>query len=445
MEGQRTVVTWQVADDERFQRVVKQGRATAAPELSYSIHIDVDGLQPDRWYHYRFTVGDAVSPVGRLRTAPAAGSSSPLRLGVVSCQHYEEGLFTAYDHLAREELDLVAHLGDYIYEYAAVGNRVRTHVGLELRTLDDYRRRYALYKTDPMLRAAHARSPFIVVWDDHEVDNNYAGAFGENGMESEEQVRARRAAGYQAWWEHQPVRVPRARSWADLTITRALTWGSLARFAMVDTRQHRSDQPCEGARSEVPCGSWGDPARTLLGAAGERWLTRLLATTGAQWDVIANQVMMAPFDDTPGIPTRLSMDAWSGYPAARTRVLEAIARHAENRTIVLSGDIHSAWASELRPDFARRGPAVAAEFVATSISSGGDGTDGFASVNEATLRENPHVKWHSARRGYLSCTVTPTRWLTEYRVVPFVTRPGAPVETPARFQVTHGRPGLEAV
>src|SRR5687768_14416597 len=272
MDGQRTVVTWQVADDEGFLRIVKQGRVTAAPELSYSVHVDVDGLQPGRWYHYRFSVGDATSAIGRLRTAPAPGSLAPLRLGVVSCQHYEQGLFTAYDHLSREELDLVAHLGDYIYEYGPIAGRVRAHVGLELRTVDDYRRRYALYKTDPMLRAAHQRCPFVTVWDDHEVDNNYASTFGENAMESEEQMRARRAAGYQAWWEHQPVRVPRARSWADLNITRAIPWGGLARISMLDTRQYRSDQACGDGRQVVPCGEWATPSRTLLGAEQERWL-----------------------------------------------------------------------------------------------------------------------------------------------------------------------------
>jgi alkaline phosphatase D len=200
------VVTWELADDDSFRTVVKQGRATAAPELSYSIHVDVDGLAPDRWYHYRFRTADATSQVGRLRTAPLGTAQTPLRFAIASCQHYEQGLYTAYAHLAREELDLVTHLGDYIYEGAPIPGRVRQHVGLELRTLDDYRRRYALYKTDPLLQVAHTRCPWIVTWDDHEVDNNYAGLTGENVMESEEQMRTRRAAAYQAWWEHQPAR-----------------------------------------------------------------------------------------------------------------------------------------------------------------------------------------------------------------------------------------------
>jgi alkaline phosphatase D len=312
MAGQRAAVSWELAEDERFARVVKQGRATAVPELSYSVHVDVDGLAPNRWYHYRFRAGDATSPVGRLRTAPAAGELAPLRFAVASCQHYETGLFTAFAHMAREELDLVTHLGDYIYEYGAIEGRVRRHHGLEIRTLDDYRRRYAQYKSDAMLQAAHARCPWLVTWDDHEVDNNYAGSIGENGMESEEQMRARRAAGYQAWWEHMPVRVPRARSWADLDITRGIDWGGLARFWVLDTRQYRSDQSCGDVHSVVPCGDWADPSRTLLGARQERWLVDGLAASRARWQVLAQQVMVAPADFAEGPDTRVSMDHWSG-------------------------------------------------------------------------------------------------------------------------------------
>ena len=446
MSGLRVVVGWEVAEDDRFARIVQRGRAAAAPELSYSVHVDVTGLQPDRWYFYRFTAGDAVSPVGRLRTAPAAGALSPLRLAAASCQHWEQGLFTAYAHMAREELDLVAHLGDYVYEYGGAEGRVRKHAGLEIRTLDDYRRRYAQYKTDPLLQAAHARCPWVVTWDDHEVDNNYAGLVGENGMESEEQMHARRAAAYQAWWEHMPVRVPRARSWADLAITRPVPWGRLARLWVLDTRQHRSDQACGDGRRVVPCGDWADPRRTLLGEAQERWLADGLAASPERWQVLAQQVMLAPLVERTGGQPSVSMDPWSGYPAARERLLRTIAERSANRTVVLTGDIHSSWVNELRPDFARpEQPAVAAEFVTTSISSGGDGSPAWDGVSEAARGENPHIRWHSARRGYVAHTVTPDAWTAEYREVPYVTRPGAPVETPTRWRVAHGRPGIEAL
>jgi alkaline phosphatase D len=441
MDGLRVVVTWEVADDDAFRTIVRQGRATAAPELSYSVHVDVDGLAPDRWYYYRFQAGDAKSTVGRLRTAPAATASTPLRFAVASCQHYEQGLYTAYAHMAREELDLVAHLGDYIYEGAPVSGRVRSHIGLELRTLDDYRRRYAQYKTDALLQAMHARCPWIVTWDDHEVDNNYAGTFGENVMESEEQMRARRAAGYQAWWEHQPVRVPRATSWADLNITRTFDWGALARFWVLDGRQYRSDQACNAASDTVPCGNWADPARTMLGQRQEQWLSDGLRASRSRWQVLANQVMVAPNDTDPGPGTRVSMDQWSGYPAARDRLLRSVAERAANRTVVLTGDIHTHWVNELHADFSRPDrPVVAAEFVGTSISSGGDGS---AAPGDSQSTRNPHVKWFANRRGYIACSVDPAAWTAEYRTVPFISRPDAPLETPTRWRVTHGRPGIE--
>jgi alkaline phosphatase D len=450
MEGQRTVVTWEVADDESFRDVVRSGRATAAPELGYSVHAEVDGLAPGRWYAYRFRVGSAaagaVSAVGRLRTAPAPGALAPLRFAVASCQHWEEGLFTAYGHMAREELDLVAHLGDYIYEYGGHEGRVRKHAGHEIRDLDDYRRRYGQYKGDPLLQRAHARCPWVVTWDDHEVDNNYAGLVGENEMESEEQMRARRAAAYQAWWEHTPARVPRARTWAELNVTRALDWGALARLWVLDTRQYRSDQACGDGNDVVPCGDWAAPARTLLGAAQERWLADGLAASSARWQALAQQVMVAPFDALEGRDARVSMDQWSGYPAARGRLLRAVAERAPNRTVVLTGDIHSSWVNELRPDFSRPDrPAVAAEFVATSISSGGDGSERSGYVTDALLGENPHLKWQHNRRGYVTCAVTPDAWTAEYRTVPYVTRPDAPVETASRWRVTRGRAGVERI
>jgi alkaline phosphatase D len=444
MSGQRVAVTWELADDEWFSRGVRRGRATAAPELAYSVHADVDGLASDRWYFYRFTAGDVTSPVGRVRTTPAAGAATPLRFAFASCQHYEDGLYTAYQHMAREELDLVAHLGDYIYEYANEPGRVRTHTQTEVRTLDDYRRRYALYKGDPHLRAAHARCPWVVTWDDHEVDNNYAGAVGENRMESDEQMRARRAAAYQAWWEHQPVRVPRARSWADLSIMRTLDWGSLARFWVLDGRQYRSDQACDDGNKAVPCGDWADPSRTMLGAAQERWLYDGLGASGARWQVLANQVMVAPFDTTPGPERRVSMDQWSGYPAALDRLLAAISQRAPNRTVVLTGDIHSHWVNELRASYSDpHAPVIGAEFVGTSISSEGDGADRQAYVTDAALAENPHVRWHNGRRGYVTCSVTPELWRADYRTVPYVSRPDAPLETPTRWRVTRGRAGIE--
>lgn len=443
MPGIRPIVNWEVAEDDAFTKVVQRGRATAAPELAYSIHVDVTGLASDRWYFYRFASGDGRSPVGRLRTTPADGALTPLRFGVASCQNYEQGLFTALQHLAEERLDLVTHLGDYIYEYAAREGAIRRHHGFEIRTVEDYRRRYSQYKLDPALQAAHAMCPWVVTWDDHEVDNNYAAAIGENRMESEEQMLARRAAGYQAWWEHQPVRVPRARSWADLDIRRSVAWGDLARFWVLDTRQYRDDQACGDGTVRVPCGEWADTARTVLGRQQEDWLAAGLGGSQARWQVLAQQIMVAPFDERVGPETAMHMDSWGGYPAARDRLLGTIAERAPNRTVVLTGDIHSNWVNELHAGFDRPDrPVVAAEFVGTSIASGGDGSDGWNSVPPA-MGENPHLKWHTARRGYVVCTVGERDWRADYREVPFVTRPGAPVRTASSWRVEHGRSGIQ--
>ncbi|MFI5310511.1 MAG: alkaline phosphatase D family protein [Gemmatimonadales bacterium] len=446
MDTHRTVVNWEVAEDDAFAKVVQRGRATSAPELGYSVHADVTGLASDRWYFYRFMAGGATSPVGRTRTAPAPDASAPLRFSFVSCQHYETGLYTAYQHMAEEDFDLIVHLGDYIYENAPIEGRPRRHANPECITLDGYRVRYAQYKTDEHLRAAHAHCPWVVTWDDHEVDNNYAGLIGENDMESEEQMHARRAAAYQAYFEHQPIRVSRAKSWADLNITRAVDWGTLARFWVLDTRQWRSDQSCGDGTRVVPCGDWADPMRTLMGAPQEKWVTDGLAVNRARWQVIAQQVMMAPFDNLPGPEQRVNMDSWNGYPVARDRFLGSIATRAPNRTVVLSGDIHSNWVNELRSSFTRPGaPTVAAEFVGTSISSEGDGFEHRPDVTAQTLPENPHVLWHNARRGYVSCAVSPDEWRTDYRTVQYVSRPGAPIQTASSWRVKRGKPGIEKV
>lgn len=441
MTGLRTAVTWEVADDEAFARIVKTGRATAAPELSYSIHVDVEGLAPDRWYFYRFRSMDATSPVGRLRTTPDAGAATPLRFAFGSCQHYEQGLYTTLGHLSREEIDLAVHLGDYIYEYGPTAGRTRLHNSTEIRTLDHYRARYALYKSDPLLQQAHARCPWLVTWDDHEVDNNYASLVGENMMESEEQMRVRRAAAYQAWWEHQPVRVPRAQSWSDLNIVRAFDWGSLAHFSMLDSRQYRSDQACSDQFNvPLPCGDWADQSRTMLGSGQERWLSEQLRASRARWQVLGNQAMVASIDSLPGPNIGGAMDSWSGYPAAKARLLRDIEQRAANRTVVITGDNHANWVNELRTE---RGTPVAAEFLGTSFSSGGDGGERSGFFNDAVASENPHVKWQNNRRGYAVCEVTPDTFRTAFRTVPFVTRPDAPIETASKWRLANGRAGIE--
>lgn len=445
MTGDRIAVRWELADDEQFSRIVKRGTATATLPLGYSIHVDVDGLRPDRWYFYRFMAGDAVTATGRTRTTPAASAQTPLRFAFASCQHYEQGLYTAYRHMAAEEVDLVAHLGDYIYENAPRPNTVRSYVGPLLMTVADYRQRYGQTKLDRDLQAAHLTRPWIITWDDHEVSNNYAGLVAADTTLTEAMMRPRRAAAYQAWWEHMPVRLPASGDWSNLSITRTLEWGALARFWVMDTRQFRSDQACGDGTKDVPCGEWADPARTLMGEKQEKWLVDGVGKAREHWQVLANQVMMAPFDSRAGDGVRTSMDQWSGYPVARDRLLGEIGKRAPNRTVVITGDIHSSWVNELRSSFSSPDqPTVAAEFVGTSISSGGDGNDRNLAAGPLGA-DNPHVKWQNNRRGYVSCTVTAEEWRADYKTVEFVSKPDAPVQVPSRWLVRRGQAGISPV
>jgi alkaline phosphatase D len=448
-------IGWEVAEDERFATIAARGTALARPELGFAVHVEVGGLQPARPYWYRFRVGREASPVGRTRTAPAAGAA-PQRLRFVNagCQHYEHGLFTAWRHVAEEpDLDLVFHYGDYIYEYRGVqpgqpswGPTLRTHEGDEIHTLEDYRRRYAQYRMDQDLAAAHAAHPFVVTYDDHEVDNNWAGPISEEDggarfpvLVPPEIFALRVQAAFQAWYEHTPVRrgaLPRGPS---MVTHRRLPWGRLATLHVLDTRQYRDDQPCgDGVRA--PCPEVARPEAQMLGAEQERWLLEGLAGSGATWQVLAQQVTMMQLTGPGGI---VGLDSWNGYPGARARLLEGLRARSVANAVVLTGDLHHALAGtvHLRAEDPTS-PAVASEFVATSISSGGDGREQDPRFATA-LPLNPHIAFLNSRRGYSLHEATPERMEVTFRAVPFVTRPGAPREDRGRFVVETGRPGVQ--
>jgi alkaline phosphatase D len=445
MPPEAVEVSWQIADDEAMTRIVQSGTARATPEWSHSVHIEVSGLRPDRWYWYRFKVGTELSPTGRTRTAPPAGSlPARLRFAFASCQHYETGLFTAYDHLAREDLDLVVHLGDYIYEGAAADNRVRRHNSPEIVQLDDYRARYALYKSDPALQRAHASAPWIVTWDDHEVCNNYAGDHSGSKRQAHAAYLLRRAAAYQAYFEHMPLRRSALPHGPDMLLYRDLSFGRLAHFHVLDTRQYRTPQP-QGDGLKPPSPVLLDPQGTLMGDRQRDWLFTGLERSPASWNVLAQQIMVARVDKTAGPDVKYSMDQWPGYEFERRRLLRHFADKKIKNPVVLTGDIHSDWANELIADFDQLdSQSVATEFVGTSISSGGDGSDAPKARAHLTA-ENPFVKYFNNERGYVRCELTPQQWRTDYRTVPFVTKPGAPLNTRASFIVESGRPILNRV
>ncbi|QLE58596.1 alkaline phosphatase [Nostoc sp. TCL26-01] len=438
-------VQWRIAKDENLTQVVQQGTVIATPELGHSVHVDVRGLEPERWYWYQFQVGNEVSPIGRTRTAPALFSSvQKLNFAFVSCQDWQNGYYTAYKHMADEELDLVVHLGDYIYEYGPQSGGPRQHNSPEIVTLADYRNRHALYKTDQNLQAVHAAFPWIVTWDDHEVENNYANFIPEDNQ-SQQAFVTRRANAYQAYYEHMPLRLSSLPKKASMQLYRRLTFGDLAEFNVLDTRQYRTDQPCNDGLKPL-CNAALDSKATMTGARQEGWLLRGLDQSKARWNVIAQQTMLAQvdFNADPGVQL-FNVDQWDGYVAARNRLLNFLNQRKPSNPIVITGDIHSSWVHDLKSDFNNPLSAtVGTEFVGTSITS--DFPTSFIRPVQAALRDNPHIKFFDgAFRGYVRCQLTQERWQSDYRAVSTITEENASISTLASFVVENGQPGAKKV
>ena len=444
MAPENVEVRWELAADDAMKQVVRRGTAIATPQLGHSVHVEVDGLDPDRPYWYRFRAGDAESPVARTRTMPAPGAQpDELRFAFASCQHFETGLYTAYEHMAKDDLDLVIHLGDYIYEGPGRDGQVRKHVGAEIRSLEDYRIRHAQYKTDPHLRAMHALCPWVVTWDDHEFDNNCAGAVSEEKGVDPVAFLERRANAYQAYYEMMPLRRRSLPRGPHMQLYRTVSFGRLAAFQVLDTRQYRADQPNGDRRSPLNEAAL-DPKQSMLGARQAGWLKASLLESPATWNVLAQQVMMGMVGFRPeeGEP-QYSMDQWPGYAHERIELMRFLQERRVPNPVVLTGDIHSNWVNDLRVDDRKpETPVVASEFVGTSISSGGNGK---AEVpdQERRLADNPCVRFFNAQRGYVRCKVTPGLWKSDYQVVEEVTSPGAPAVTKASFVVEAGTPGAK--
>ncbi|GAB7048584.1 alkaline phosphatase D family protein [Catenuloplanes indicus] len=440
MPDRAVEVDWEIAEDDLFQRVRRRGTAYAEPELGHSVHVDVRGLRAAADYHYRFRAGAEISPAGRTRTAPdPRASPDRLRLAFASCQDYQAGQYTAYRHLAAEDLDFVAFLGDYVYETPPDPGAYRMHEGIgEPYTLDEYRGRYARYRGDPDLRAAHAAFPWIVTLDDHEVDGNWADEVPKDpGAQPPEVFRARRIAAFQAFYEHMPLRRASLPRGLDMRVYRRLRFGDLAGVHVLDTRQYRSDQPATLAAAE-------DPALSMTGPTQERWLIDGLATSGTRWNLLANQVMWASNDRRAGPERRYSFDNWDGYRVQRRRLLEFLGSDRVANPVVLTGDRHCTWVCDLRPDFDDpASPAVAAELTGTSISSGGDpDTVAFHAAYDPVMAESPHWKYIDNRRGYVVSELTPERMRSRLRVVDSVWADDSPIRTAAEFVTEAGRPGV---
>jgi alkaline phosphatase D len=442
-------VNWELATDENFRNVIKRGTEHASPNLAHSVHVEVSGMKANTVYFYRFKSGNELSPVGKTKTLPAAGASvASMRFAFASCQQYEHGYFTAYKHLAKEDLDLVFHLGDYIYEYGTneylspTGN-VRAHKGDEIITIEDYRNRHAQYRSDEHLKAAHAAFPWVVTWDDHEVENNYANVIPEKGQSVEAFIK-RRAAAYQAYYEHMPLRRSSLPHDGGMQLYRDFTYGDLANFYVLDTRQYRDDQ-ANGDGTKAHTQESLDPKRTLLGTEQEKWLLGNLGNSKPHWNVLAQQIFFAQRKSGTSTAPKYSMDSWDGYPAARQRITDFVAGNNINNVIVLTGDVHASWASNLKTDYNNpEAPIFGAEFVGTSITSGGNGSDWRADTAKS-LADNPHIQFFNNFRGYVRCQVTPEQWRADYRVVPFVTEPGADISTRASFVYEKDQTGLKEI
>jgi alkaline phosphatase D len=438
-------VRWEVASDEDFVDLVVDGTTVAEPALGHSVHVDAGHLQPDNTYWYRFRVGERTSPVGRTHTTPADDAdTAELRFAFASCQNFQDGHWTAYEHMAEEDLHLVLFLGDYIYEGAPAPDAVRTYRTEAPTDLAGYRRRWAEYKADRALQGAHHQFPWVVTWDDHEVANNYASDIPEEAGVADTAVREafleRRAAAYQAFYEHQPVRLDPPDG-PDYPIHRAVVWGRLASFFVLDGRQYRSEQECldqvvlsaAGPLCEAATGE----ERTMLGDEQETWLGEALAASEARWNVVAQQTIVAHVPLAgEGAGEIVNLDQWDGYPAARRRLADQL-RGVRN-PVVITGDIHLGGAGVITddPDDLATAP-LATELVGTSISSSFPVPD----LVESTIGSLPNVRYVNARqRGYVVCTVRRAQLQAEFKVVRTVDRPQSALDTDAVWIVDDGEP-----
>ena len=437
-------VDWEVADDEQFERIVARGREDADAAWAHSVHAEPTGLAPDRWYWYRFRALGQQSESGRTRTTPAADAAvATLRFAITSCQRFDVNHYAAWRHVAAAGLDLVLFLGDYIYESAQARDAIRAQPGGVALTLSEYRARYATYKSDPLLRAAHAALPWLLIWDDHEVANDYANL---RGFDLAVDMRARRSAAYQAYWEHMPFPKSARPVGPDMRIVGRTDWGSLVRIHRVDDRQYRDLQVCpkpgHGGSNTVKladCPELLDPKRSLLGAEQERWLADGW-DLARPWNLLMQQSLMSRFSWTdPAQGATYWTDAWDGYAPSRTRLLGAVAEKKVPGLVVVGGDVHSNYVADLKVDYDDpKSAVIASEFCGTSITS----LSMAQSRVDAALPFNPHVHYgRSDQRGYVRFEMTRKELRASLEVVDRPADPASGITTAARFVVDQARPG----
>ena len=434
-------VLWEVSSDDQFTNILASGLTTAEAQFGHSVHVDVSLETQESVVSYRFRVGDFTSPTGQTRLAAPVGSTTNIKIAAVSCQNYTDGFYNAYSDLVNQKPDLVTFLGDYIYE-GGIGTldatTVRLHNSDEPKDLLSYRNRYALYKSDPLLQAAHASCPWIVTWDDHEVENNYANLSPQDAADTEGYAE-RRAAAYQAWWEHMPVRLePPVKE--TLKIYRKFSWGDLINMLVVDGRQYRNDQACGDAvlQTTPACDEALDTTRSMLGTEQEQWFSDNINDQSKVWNVMANQTVMTDIRLGTAI---LNYDQWDGYAPDRNRILTDIVEQGVENFVVLTGDIHLAGVGQLTTD-ANPTVAMGAEFVSTSISSSGN----ISTDTEGLLIALPNIiDAEVSHRGYTLHTVTANEWTAEFRIVDNNLVENSPTSVWKTFRLTAGSPAISEI
>jgi alkaline phosphatase D len=437
-------VRWEIATDAAMKQIVASGTEYATPEWAHSVHVESDGLEPAREYWYRFTAAGHRSPIGHTRTAPRfEARTASLKLAIASCQQYEQGYFVAYRHMSQQPLDLIVHVGDYIYEKSWGRNLVRRHNAPEAFTLEDYRNRHALYRSDADLQAAHAHCPWLVTWDDHEVANDYANAVSEDNDEPE-LFLARRAAAYRAYYEHMPLPRRAVPFGASMRLYTQRLFGDLASLYLLDGRQYRDVQACaplgERGASIGNCEALRDARRSYLGSRQEEWLVGRLAQTRTRWNLLAQGTVVSYMDEQPGAGERFWTDAWNGYPAARDRLISALVETKTSNPVLLGGDIHAFIASNLNyQPHNPSSPIVAGELVTTSITS--------QPIDQAKLErlkaENPNLLFaNSESRGYVAIELTREALRADLIAMDTVTQETSGARILRSFASEHGKPGL---
>jgi alkaline phosphatase D len=452
MPAHAVPVRWEIAADKGFRHIVRHGEELATPEWAHSVHVEVGGLAPNRPYFYRFLVGGHASAVGRTRTAPAPGAMvDRLRLCFGSCQKYEVGYYAAYTHMVAEDPDLILFVGDYIYENAPSPKALRPHLNPEPFDVPGYRMRYASYKLDPMLQAAHQAAPWLLTWDDHEVANDYADDLDEHNSDPAAFLR-RRAAAYKVYWEHQPLRRRARPDGPSALLYRTIDWGALAQFQVIDDRQYRDHRACQPPellaehrqyQVLVPsCPELIDPRRTMLGQAQERWLDTALGTSKARWNLLTQQTLMSGLPrvdpDHPSGERLWTADTWSGYPAARDRIFRRWVEAGTPNPLALGGDVHAFVATDVRDPARPDGPPIASELVGGSITS---------------LFHDTHVKKEAADvgfryienevRGYGRVDLRAGHADIAFRGVADATAKDSGISDLVRYVVEAGKPGMQ--